>query len=156
MRRTTGIACLSLLGGVALISAGAATAAGNTVRTYAGITCSWPSSSSEGTVVCHRANGTGLAVGVAIRFVFVRTWRTGKVLFFRNQPTNSPGYGPLRDKRIFHSETHRGIVCQWSRTAGGTALCNRADRHGYLAAVSHFQVLVGNDRGRIVYVRNQP
>jgi hypothetical protein len=54
-------------------------------------------------------------------------------VFIRNQPEHSSGFGPLNDKRVFHSETNRGTVCYWSRVTGGTALCHRADRHGYVA-----------------------
>jgi hypothetical protein len=134
----------------------AASASGDTVRTYAGITCAWPSSTSEGSVICRRSNGTGFAVAVAERFVAVRVWRNGRVLFFRNQPTHSVGFGSLNDPRIFHRETHRGIICYWSRVARGTAICNRSDNHGYVVAVSGFQVAVSNEKSRVVYLRNQP
>lgn len=147
---------LALLVLVVLVSSGAVAAASDTVRTFAGITCTWPDTTSEGTVICRRADARGLAVVVTKHFVAVRTWRTAKVLFLRNQPDNSPGFAPARDKRIFHSETHRGIVCQWARTAGGTAFCNRADRHGYAAGVSHFQALVISENSKIVFLRNQP
>jgi hypothetical protein len=75
-------------------------------------------------------------------------------VFVRNQPDHSPGFGRLNDKRIFHSETHRGIVCSWSRTGGGTVLCNRADRHGYVAGVSKSATIVLNEHGKIVFLRN--
>lgn len=149
----------TLIAGLVLSSAAAASAApsGDTVRTYAGITCTWLSSTSEGGAVCRQADGTGLAVFVTQRFAGVRTWRTGKVLFFRNQPTHSPGFGPLlKDKRIFHSETHRGIACSWSRVSRGVAACTREDRHGYAVAVSRFQALVINENSQIVFLKNQP
>jgi hypothetical protein len=75
-------------------------------------------------------------------------------LFVRNQPDHSPGIGPLNDKRIFHSETHRGIVCYWTSTGGGIALCNRADRHGYVAGVSKSAAIVLNEHSKIVFVRS--
>jgi hypothetical protein len=125
--------------------------------TYAGITCDWPRTIRRlgpSVAVCHLATGPGLAVAVARRLVFVQSGKTGKRVFVRNQPDHSPGFGPLSDKRIFHSETHRGIVCYWSRTGGGIALCNRADRHGYVAGVSKSAAIVLNEHGKIVFVRN--
>jgi hypothetical protein len=139
------------------INTGAATAGRSLSRTYSGITCTWPSVAVGEAVTCRRANATGLAVIVTRRFVMVSRYRSGKVIFIRNQPDNSSlGFGPLNDKRVFHSETHRGIVCYWSRVAGGTALCNREDRHGYVAGVSRLQALVRNEKSKIVFLRNQP
>jgi hypothetical protein len=123
-----------------------------TVRTYAGITCKWLLTTPDGGAICQLATGTGFAVAVASRFVIVS--KTGKRVFVRNQPDHPPGFGPLNDKRIFHSETHRGIVCYWSRTGGGTALCSRADRHGYVAGVSKSAAIVLNEHGKIVFLRN--
>lgn len=125
-----------------------------TVRTYARITCTWPANTSDGAVVCERSDGTGLVGVVAQRFVLVKTAK-GKVLFFKNQPTHSPGFGPLRDKRVFHSETHRGIICSWSRVGGGAAGCNRADRHGYVVFVGQQLVAVSDEASKFVYLRNQ-
>jgi hypothetical protein len=122
-------------------------------HTYAGITCIWPRA-GPGAAVCHLATETGFAVGVARRFVAVRSLKTGKEVFVRNQPDYSPGFGPLNDRRTFHSETHRGIVCHWSRTRGGIALCNRADRHGYVAGVSKSAAIVLNEHSKIVFLRN--
>jgi hypothetical protein len=121
--------------------------------TYAGITCNWPRLGPSG-AVCQLATRTGFAVAVARRFVNVRSMKIGKEVFVRNQPDHSPGFGPLNDKRIFHSETHRGIACHWSRTGGGTALCNRADRHGYMAGVSKSAAIVLNEHSKIVFRRN--
>ena len=119
---------------------------------YAGITCGWP---SDGVALCELATGRGFAVAVARRSVIVFSHgRPGKRVFVRNQPDHSPGIGPLNDKRVFHSETHRGIVCTWSRTGGGTALCNRADRHGYVAGVSKSAAIVLNEHSKIVFLRN--
>jgi len=125
-----------------------------TAHTYAGITCIWPITTPDGVAICHLATGTGFAAGVSRRFVIVHSWKTGKEVFVRNQPDHSPGFGPLNDKRIFHSETHRGIVCYWSRTGGGTALCSRADRHGYFAGVSRSAAIVLNEHSKIVFLRN--
>jgi hypothetical protein len=125
-----------------------------TAHTYAGITCNWPITTPDGVAVCQLATGTGFAVAVARRFVIVGSLKTGKRVFVRNQPDHSPGFGPLNDKRIFHSETHRGIVCYWSRTGGGIALCNRADRHGYVAGVSKSAATVLNEHNKIVFLRN--
>jgi hypothetical protein len=120
--------------------------------TYVGITCDWP---SDGGAFCELATGRGFVVAVARRVVIVFSHgRPGKRLFVRNQPDHSPGIGPLNDKRIFHSETHRGIVCYWSRTGGGIALCNRADRHGYVAGVSKSAAIVLNEHSKIVFVRS--
>ena len=121
-------------------------------HTYAGITCGWP---SDGVAFCELATGRGFGVAVGRRFVVVfNHGRPGKRVFVGNQPDHSPGIGPLNDKRIFHSETHRGIVCYWSRTGGGTAFCNRADRHGYVAGVSRSAAIVLNERRKIVFLRN--
>ena len=125
-----------------------------TARTYAGITCKWLGIPPDGGAVCQLATGTGFAVAVAGRFVTVGSLKTGKRVFVRKQPDHSPGFGPLNDKRIFHSETHRGIVCYWSRTGGGTALCSRADRHGYAAGVSRSGAIVLNEHSKIVFRRN--
>ncbi|MGZ3481767.1 MAG: hypothetical protein ACXU81_15535, partial [Myxococcaceae bacterium] len=95
-----------------------------TARTYAGITCKWLGITPDSGAICQLATRTGFAVSVARRFVIVGSLKTGKRVFVRKQPDHSPGFGPLTDKRIFHSETHRGIVCYWSRTGGGTALCS--------------------------------
>jgi hypothetical protein len=121
-------------------------------HTYAGITCVWP---SDGVAFCELATGRGFGVAVARRFVVVFSHgRPGKRVFVRNQPDHSPGIGPLNDKRVFHSETHRGVVCYWSRTGGGIALCNRADRHGYVAGVSKSAAIVLNENSKIVFQRN--
>jgi hypothetical protein len=125
-----------------------------TARTYAGITCKWQGITPDGAAVCQLATGTGFAVAVARRFVSVGSLKTGKRVFVRKQPDQSPGFGPLNDKRVFHSETHRGIVCYWSRTGGGTALCSRADRHGYVAGVSGSGAIVLNEHSKIVFRRN--
>ena len=125
-----------------------------TARTYAGITCKWLGTAPDGGAVCQPATGTGFVVAVARRFVRVGSLKTGKRLFVRNQPDQAPGFRPLNDNRIFHSETHRGIVCYWSRTGGGTALCGRADRHGYVAGVSRSGAIVRNGRNKIVFRRN--
>jgi hypothetical protein len=124
-------------------------------HTDAGITCNWPREAPDRVAVCQLATERGLGVAVGSRIVVVvRPGMTLKRLFVRNQPDHSPGFGPVRDKRIFHSETHRGIVCNWSRTGGGTALCNRVDRHGYVAGVSKSAAIVLNEHGKIVFRRN--
>jgi hypothetical protein len=146
---------------VTLVEANGAPSAGTTrsaniARTYAGIQCNWLSNVTQGLVVCRRADRRGYAGGVAQRFVMVTTVATRRWLFIRNQPRKSPGFAPVNDKRIFHSETHRGISCAWSRLDGGGALCWRADRHGYVVGVSHSHVLVLNEGSQIVYSKNQP
>jgi hypothetical protein len=128
--------------------------ASQTARTYAGINCTWLGTTLDGGAICQLATGTGFAVAVARRFVGVQSQKTGKRVFVRNQPDQSPGFGPPSDKRIFHSETHRGIGCYWSRTGGGTALCSRADRHGYVAGVSRSAAIVLNEHSKIVFLRN--
>jgi hypothetical protein len=125
-----------------------------TAHTSAGITCKWPRTTPDGVAICQLATANGLAVAVARRSVIVGSLKTGKRVFVRNQPDHSPGIGSLDDKRIFHSETHRGIVCHWSRTGGGTALCNRADKHGYVAGVSKSAAIVLNEHGKLVYQRS--
>lgn len=81
------------------------------VRTYAGITCTWPVNLSEGGALCHLANGTGLATVIARRFVIVCNFRTKKIVLTRNQPDHSAGYEVPADRRIFHRETHQAISC---------------------------------------------
>lgn len=149
-----GLIAVIVLG--ALVAAPRAEASAAPVtRTYASVTCTWPSSTSEGSVVCGRSDGTGFAGAVAQRFVLFRNAKW-QVVFFRNQPTRSPGYGPANDPRIFHSETHRGIVCYWSRQGGGAAVCNRADRHGYVLLVGARLVGVANEASNMIFLRNQP
>src|SRR5262245_559903 len=124
-------------------------------HTYAGITCNWPRTTPDGVAVCQLATEKGLGVAVGRRSVIVfRPGITAKRMFVRNQPGHSPGFGALNDKLIFHSETHRGIACYWSRTGGGIALCNRADRHGYVAEVSKSGAIVLNENSKIVFQRN--
>jgi hypothetical protein len=128
--------------------------AGQLTHTYGGITCLWPRATPDGVAICQLATGTGIGVAVAGRSVVVFTQgRPGKRLFVRNQSVHSPAMAPLNDKRIVHSETHRGIVCYWSKTRGAIAVCNRADRHGYLAGVSKSTAVVLNDQGEIVFQR---
>ena len=125
------------------------------IHTDAGVTCTWPRSTPSGVAFCQLATERGLATAVSGRAVLVlRPGTTAKRLFFRTQPGDSPGFGESNDKRTFHSETHRGIACSWSRTGGGTALCNRADRHGYVAGVSKSRAIVLNEDGEIVFQRN--
>jgi len=141
---------------VALVPVVGAAAApgGRTVRTYAGITCLWLASTHYGSVACQRADGAGLVGVVSHPFVAVRTAK-GRIVLFKNQPTQSRGFGPVKDKRIFHSETHRGIACYWTRTGGGVALCNRADKHGYVIGVGRRLVMPLNEASKVVFVRNQ-
>jgi hypothetical protein len=128
---------------------------GELAHTDAGITCNWPRTTPDGVAVCQLATGTSLGIAVGRRSVIVfRPGTVGKRLFVRNQPDHSPGLGRLNDKRTFHSETHRGIVCNWSMAGGGIAICNRADRHGYVAGVSKSAAIVLNEDGRIVFRRN--
>ncbi len=145
-----------LVAGVGWASSASADPEGDTTRTYAGITCVWPASTSEGFAYCGRADGVGFLIAVGHQFVFVKRIQSTKFVFFRNQPTHSAGFAPFHDKRVFHSETHRGIVCVWSRVGGGTAFCNRADNHGFLGGVSHYQAMVINEASKIVFIRNQP
>jgi hypothetical protein len=127
-----------------------------TAHTYVGITCKWPSTTPDGIAICQLATRTGFAVAVTRRFVSVGSLETGKRVFVRNQPDHSPRFGLLTDKQRFHSETHRGIVCYWSRRGGGTALCNRADKHGYVAGLSKSTAIVLNEHSKIVFRRNHP
>jgi hypothetical protein len=127
---------------------------GELAHTDAGITCYWPRSTPDGVAVCQLATRTGFGVAVARRSVVVFGLARAKRLFARNQPDHSPGIGRLNARRIVHSETHRGIVCFWSRTGGGIALCNRADRHGYVAGVSKSAAIVLNEHGKIVFRRS--
>ena len=123
-------------------------------HTYAGITCNWPRATPDGVAVCQLATFTGLGVAVGRHSVTVISrGRRLKRLFARDQPDHSPGVGPRNDGRTFHSETHRGIVCNWSRTGGGTALCSRADRHGYIAGLSRSAAIVLDEHGKIVFQR---
>ena len=125
------------------------------VRTYAGIQCTWQAS-DDPQMSCFLSDRKGYAGAVARSFVSVFSVRTGRLLFYRNQPLRSPGSGPFNDKRVFHRESHRGITCAWTRIGGGAAICNRADRHGYVVAVSRTRVSVANERSQAVYVKNQP
>ena len=123
------------------------------VRTYAGITCTWPKITDG--VLCHRANGTGYAFGISRHVVLVRNSR-GRTVLIRNQPTRSPGFDPLDDPLIFHRETHRGMNCYWSTLNGGGAGCMGTDLHGYTAFVGNDVIRVLNEASKTVFLRNQP
>jgi hypothetical protein len=125
------------------------------VRTYAGIRCTW-TGGYDGQAVCSRSDRKGYAGGVARSFVSVFTVAPERLVFFRDQPLRSRGYGPLTNKRVFHSESHNGISCAWSRRSGGVAICNRTDRRGYVLTVGRERVSVANERSQAVFVRYQP
>ena len=125
------------------------------VRTYAGIQCTFQGGSDPQTF-CFRSDRKGYAGAVARSYVSVFAVRTGRLLFHRDQPVRSPGYGPFNDTRVFHRESHGGITCAWTRSGGGAAICNRADRRGYVVVVARTRVSVANERSQAVYVKNQP
>jgi hypothetical protein len=128
------------------------------VRSYAGINCAWPgtAAASEGQVLCARSDAGGYAVAVTHHFVAVHS-QQGKFVYFRNRRTDSSGFDlRLYDVRTFHRETHRGITCYWTRTDGGGAGCYRADHRGSAAIVTKRSVVVLNEKGKVVFRRNQP
>jgi hypothetical protein len=125
------------------------------VRTYAGIRCTW-TGGDDSQAVCSRSDRKGYAGAVARSYVSVFTVAPERVVFFRDQPLRSRGYGSLTYKGVFHSESHNGITCAWSRLSGGVAICSRTDRHGYVLAVARERVSVANGRSQAVFVRNQP
>ena len=155
MRRLGALAALLIL--VQVSPAGSARTATkwDIVRTYAGIRCTWTGGTDSQTV-CSLSDRKGYAGAVARSYVSVFTVAPERVVFFRDQPLRSRGSGPLTDKRVFHSESHRGITCAWSRHGGGVAICNRSDRHGYVLTVARERVSVANERSQAVFVRNQP
>ena len=155
MRRLGALAAFLIL--VQVSPAGSARTAtkSDIVRTYAGIRCTWHAP-DEGQVVCFRSDRKGYAGVVAPSFVSVFIVAPEHLVFYRNQPLRPHGYGPLTDKRVFHSESHRGLRCAWSRLSGGVAICNRTDRHGYVLTVAREHVSVANERSQAVFVRNQP
>jgi hypothetical protein len=150
-----GVSALALLplGATAVVQR--ADASSTIVRTFAHVTCVWPAATKDGVVACQRASGTGFVAIVARRFAMVKKSASGRILFFRNQPMHSAGYSQFNDKRVFHVENHRGISCAWAHTGGGTAVCNRADRHGYVIGISQRFVVVMNEASRAVFLRNQ-
>lgn len=163
MRLTRRIACV--LVSVVSLACTAGCGSGNkaeesltsdVVRSYAGITCTWPADLSEGAAECRLANGGGFATAVAHRFVIVRNFETRKIVFTRNQPEDSAGYERSADKRIFHRETHREIACYWSRAGGGAAFCSRADNHGYSVGINPVAALVLTEKGKIAFLKNHP
>jgi len=125
------------------------------VRTYAGIQCTWQGG-YDPQMSCFRSDRKGYAGAVARSYVSVYAVQTDRLLFHRDQPVRSPGAGTFNDKRVFQRESHGGITCAWTRTGGGAAICNRADRHGYVVVVSRTGVSVANERSQAVYVKNQP
>ena len=155
MRRLGALAALLVLVPVSPAGSVPTTTQWDTVRTYAGIRCAW-TGGNDGQTVCSRSDRKGYAGGIARSYVSVFTVATGRLVFFRDQPLRSRGSGPLTDKRVFHSESHRGITCAWSRHGGGVAICNRSDRHGYVLTVARERVSVANERSQAVFVRNQP
>lgn len=155
MRRLAALAALLILVEVSPVGSARTATKWDIVRTYAEIRCTWTGGDNSQTV-CMRSDRKGYASGIARSFVSVFTVATGRLAFFRDQSLLSPGYGPLTDKRVFHSESHRGIKCAWSRLGGGEAICNRTDRHGYVLRVAREFVSVANGRSQSVFVRNQP
>jgi hypothetical protein len=155
MRRLGALAAFLIL--VEVSPAGSARTATkwDIVRTYAGIQCTWKGGDQSQTV-CFRSDRKGYAGAVARSFVSVFIVAPERLVFYRNQPLRSHGYRPLTNKRVFHSESHRGVRCAWSRLSGGVAICNRTDRHGYVLAVARELVSVANERSQAVFVRNQP
>jgi hypothetical protein len=156
MRRLGALAAFLIL--VQVSPAGSARTATkwDIVRTYAGIRCTWHQAGDPGQVVCFRSDRKGYAGAVAPSFVSVFIVAPEHLVFYRNQPLRSHGYGPLTDKRVFHSESHRGLRCAWSRLSGGVAICYRTDHHGYVLAVARELVSVVSERSQAVFVRNQP
>jgi hypothetical protein len=146
------VAALTMVVACAL-TATASAGTSHVVRTYAGITCTWPKETDG--VVCQRAKGRGFAFAISQHMVLVRTAR-GRIEFFESQPMRSPGFGSLDDPTIFHRETHRGMTCYWSRLYGGGAGCTPANLDGYAAFVGHNLVLVLNEVSTTVFRRNQP
>jgi hypothetical protein len=155
MRRLGALVALLLLVHVSPAGSAPTTTKWDTVRTYAGIRCTWQGGNG-GQTVCSRSDRKGYAGAVARSYVSVFTVAPERVMFFRDQPLRSHGYGPLTNQRVFHSESHRGITCAWSRLSGGVAICSRTDRHGYVLAVGRERVSVANERSQTVFVRNQP
>jgi hypothetical protein len=155
MRRLGALAAVVTLLQVSSVGPAGAATKSDIVSTYGGIRCTWQGGDNSQTV-CMRSDGKGYAGGIARSFVSVFTVATGRLAFFRDQSLRSPGYGPLTDKRIFHSESHRGITCAWSRLGGGEAICNRTDWYGYVLRVARELVSVANGRSPAVFIRNQP
>jgi hypothetical protein len=155
MRRLGALAAFVILVQVSPAGSARTAAKGDIVRTYAGIRCTWHQAGDPGQVVCFRSDRKGYAGAVAPGFVSVFIVAPEHLLFYRNQ-FRSHAYGPLTDKGVFHSESHRGLRCAWSRVSGGVAICDRTDRHGYVLTVARKLVLVANERSQAVFVRNQP
>ena len=155
-RTTVALAILVTCALAVAASAVAASAVAGTsriVRTYMGITCIWPKETDG--VICQRAKATGFAFGISRHMVLVRTAH-GRIDFFEAQPTGSPDFGSINDPTIFHRETHRGLICVWSRLHGGQAGCTPAGLDGYAAFVGHKHVLVLDEANKTVFRRKQP
>src|SRR5262245_20555707 len=133
MRRLGALAALLILVQVSPAGSAPTTAKWDIVRTYAGIRCTW-AGGYDGQAVCSRSDRKGYAGAVARSYVSVFTVAPERVVFHRDQAFRSHGDGPLTAKRVFHSESHRGITCAWSRRSGGVAICTRTDRRGYVLA----------------------
>ena len=150
MRRWPLVALALLLPG----SAYAAMASPTITRTHNHVTCAWRTELG-GSSVCQRANRTGNIVAMSQSLVMVETSAT-KILFWRNQPVHSTGYGALTDKRVTFTETHNSVTCFWTALDGGAAFCNKESRHGYVAGLSQRRIFVANEASKIVYLGNQP
>jgi len=122
--------------------------------THNRVTCTWHTELG-GSVICEKSNKTGLRVLVSQRLVWVQT-RNGKVRFWRNQPSKSPGFKQIHDPRITVTETHNRVTCYWTALNGGGAFCNESSLHGYVAGVSQGLVYVANETSKTVFLANQP
>ncbi len=158
MRRSLTLVLLMIVPG-ALFLGGAAGGSAATnraavVRTHNNITCNFISLLGWASL-CQRADGTGDVVVVSQKIVTVRTVKD-KTLFHRNQPDRLRVFAPLHDSRVTFVETHNKVTCYWTAADGGSAVCHKANRQGFVATISSRRVLVANEAGKVVFSANQP
>jgi hypothetical protein len=157
MRRSLILILAIVVVGLGLVGVTAAHAATDGVtisRTHNHITCTWRTELG-GAALCGRADGTGDIVVVSQTIVMVKSAKA-KILFVRNQPNHSRGFGPLHDTRITATETHNKVTCHWSALDGGAAGCNKASRHGFVGLISRRHVFVSTEASKLVFTGNQP
>lgn len=63
----------------------------------------------------------------------------------------TPGTGA-----VVRTETHFGITCQWRTAQGGAAVCQRADRIGYVVWVTQRVAAVETARFKVIFEHTQP
>jgi hypothetical protein len=149
-----GLAALCALFAVIGSQSANAAGAGTRTETHNGVTCAWRTEMG-GAATCQRSDRIGYIVTVSQSIVLVRNG-ANKIVFWRNQPAHSPGFGDIHDSRITYTVTSNNVRCFWTRVGGGGAFCNKANNHGYVAGVAHLLASVAQENSKVVFLKSQP